>query len=312
MNNAQTQAGAAAEPLRPVLLDKRSEGSKASRSVARAVSLHLEGKLEEALKELHRATSRGEKNAEIYSAMGHIQCELGQYEGGVESYREFLRLEPKNATGWFNLAVCLENLDRWQEAAEKFKTACELQPDRIEAQLGLGICQLHLNEAKAALAAFDKCLAHAADNENALFGKAVALQMQGHLDQAAELYRGILQRNPNAEESLSNLIAVGMAKKDYDMVRDHSERLLEIHPESTAALEGLAAWASANDDVALTAKFCTLLTAAVPDHFEGWFNLGLAHQKAGHRKQAADDAGRGRPPRGGRGQGAPHSLTAGS
>ena len=79
-----------------------------------------------------------------------------------------------------------------------------------------------------------------------------------------------------------------MAKKDYEMVREYSERLLGIKPESTAALEGLAAWASATDDVALTAKFCTLLVAAVPDHFEGWFNLGLAHQKSGHRKQAAD------------------------
>jgi tetratricopeptide (TPR) repeat protein len=229
------------ETLRPVLLDKRSDSSKASRSVARAVSLHLEGKLEDALKELHRATSKGEKSAEVYSAMGHIQCELGQFDGGVESYREFLRLEPKNATGWFNMAVCLENLGRWQEAAEKFKTASDLDPARLEAQLGMGICHLHLNDAKAGLTAFDKCLSKSPENDHALFGKAVALQMQGQLDPAADIYKGIIKRHPEAEESLSNLIAIGMAKKDYEMVREYSERLLGIKPESTAALEGLAA-----------------------------------------------------------------------
>src|ERR1051325_7232380 len=174
MNNVQTQTASGLETLRPVLLDKRSDNSKASRSVARAVSMHLEGKLEDALKELHRATSKGEKSAEVYWAMGHIQCELGQFDGGVESYREFLRLEPKNATGWFNMAVCLENLGRWQEAAEKFKTAGDLDPSRLEAQLGMGICHLHLNDAKAGLSAFEKCLSKAPDNDNALFGNSCA------------------------------------------------------------------------------------------------------------------------------------------
>ena len=52
MNNAQTQTATGMETLRPVLLDKRPDNSKASRSVARAVSMHLEGKLEDALKDL--------------------------------------------------------------------------------------------------------------------------------------------------------------------------------------------------------------------------------------------------------------------
>ena len=72
------------------------------------------------------------------------------------------------------------------------------------------------------------------------------------------------------------------------MVREFSERLLELRPESIVALEGLAAWACAAGDHALTAKFCTLLVSAVPGHFEGWFNLGLAHQKSGRWEQAAE------------------------
>ena len=72
------------------------------------------------------------------------------------------------------------------------------------------------------------------------------------------------------------------------MVRVYSELLLEQRPESTVALEGLAAWASAAGEHALTAKFCTLLVSAVPAHFEGWFNLGLAHQKSSRWEQAVE------------------------
>jgi len=72
------------------------------------------------------------------------------------------------------------------------------------------------------------------------------------------------------------------------MVRDYSERLLDVRPESSVALEGLAAWACAAGEHALTAKFCTLLVSAAPGHFEGWFNLALAHQKLGRWPQAAE------------------------
>ena len=57
------------------------------------------------------------------------------------------------------------------------------------------------------------------------------------------------------------------------------------------ALEGLASWACAAGEHALTAKFCTLLVSAVPGHFEGWFNLALAHQKSGRFEPASEAYG---------------------
>ena len=115
--------------------------------------------------------------------------------------------------------------------------------------------------------------------------------MQGQADEAVDLYEQILDHNPESEEALSNLILIGMAEDDFEMVREFSERLLELRPESTVALEGLATWASAASDHALTAKFCTLLVSAVPGHFEGWFNLGLAYQKSDRWQEAAEAYG---------------------
>ena len=79
--------------LRPVEFSPRTEAPKASRYIARAVSLHLDGKAEEALRELQRAVAKGEKSAEIYSAMGQVQFELGQFEGAANSYRELVQIE---------------------------------------------------------------------------------------------------------------------------------------------------------------------------------------------------------------------------
>src|SRR5512140_3211525 len=57
----------------------RSDRRGASNALAKAVSLHLDGKPDEALSELYAALDRGEKEAEIYSALGHIHFQLEQF-----------------------------------------------------------------------------------------------------------------------------------------------------------------------------------------------------------------------------------------
>ena len=257
-------------------------------ALARAVALHLAGKREEALDQLQRAASANQGSAEIFRAMGHIEFELERYDDAAKSYRALTRLKPQYAQGWFNLAVCLERSGGWDKAAEAFHNASTLDPANPDAHLGLAVCYMRLEDPKSALRGFERCLELAPDHEDAVFGKGTALQALGSMDEAGKIYAGLLERNPESEEPLSNLILIGMAKRDYDAVRQHSERLLDLHPDSTAALEGLAAWACAAGDQALAAKFCTLLVSAAPAHFEGWFNLALAHQKASRWKQSAE------------------------
>jgi tetratricopeptide (TPR) repeat protein len=237
-------------------------------TLARAVALHLSGKREEALEQLQRAAAGGQASAEIYRAMGHIEFELGRFEASAKSYRALLRLKPQFAMGWLNLAVCLERSSAWDQAAEAFHKASTLDAANLEAHMGLALCYLRLEDPQSALRGFEHCLELAPDHADGLFGKAAALQSLGQLEEAAKLYDLILQRDPESEEPLSNLVLIGMQKQDFDMVREYSERLLDLKPDSTVALEGLAAWASAAGDHALTAKFCNLLVSAVPGHFE--------------------------------------------
>ena len=86
----------------------------ASSAVAKAVTLHLEGKRPEALRELNRAMESGEDSPEVFSARGHLEYELNQYEAAVTSYSRLLDLVPNHPTASFNVAICLEKLGRWQ------------------------------------------------------------------------------------------------------------------------------------------------------------------------------------------------------
>src|SRR5215831_3110148 len=93
--NGQVEAGANASRQ-----DKR-----VSKSLSKAVSLHLEGKLDDALRELRRTIEGGERHPALLAALGHVQYELQDYAAAVKSYAQLLELEPAHRTGYFNMAV---------------------------------------------------------------------------------------------------------------------------------------------------------------------------------------------------------------
>src|SRR2546423_7638225 len=176
-----------------------------SQRCARAVSLHLDGRGDEALVELERALRGGEKRAEIYSAIGYIHYERKQFDEATAAYRRLLELESNHPNGCFNLALCLQASEQWKEASHLFEKSLTSNPSRKEAYLGLGACQLHLGAARRAQEAYDSVLAKEPNLESALFGKAVALQLQKDLKGAGEIYQRILKQNPASEETLTNL-----------------------------------------------------------------------------------------------------------
>ncbi|HEV2447164.1 MAG TPA: tetratricopeptide repeat protein, partial [Candidatus Sulfopaludibacter sp.] len=187
-------------------------------SLAQAVSLHLDGKLEQALEEINRALENQPASLELFSAKAQIQFELEQYEEAAKSYARVLSMNPRHAHANLNIAVCLERLGRWQESVEFFEKAVEAEPDRLEALLGLAVALLHVDKIDAAGERFGQVLSAEADHPTALFGKAVTLQLQGRSDEAARIYESLLKRNSNAEECLANLITIGLAGQDYGRV----------------------------------------------------------------------------------------------
>jgi len=258
----------------------------ASALFGRAVALHLEGKAEEALVQIERALDAGESQPDVYAAAGYLRYEHKQFEQAAAAYRRLVEIAPENATGWFNLAATLQALGKWEEAASMFEKTLVADPNRFEAHLGLGLSRLHQGAARQALEAYERCLRMVpqldpARLEPVLFGKAVALQLLRKISEAAELYQKVLEQSPRCEEALANSIAVHLELKDFPAAIRCAEQLLKVRPDSRAGHEGLAAAAFAAEDYASAAIHCAALVKVAPDAFEGWFNLGVALEKAG-------------------------------
>ena len=122
-----------------------------SSPIARAVTLHIEGKGRDALREIDRALESGEPPKLVFAARGQIQFELELYPDAARSYEALVEIEPDSPTALFNLAVCQEKLALWTQAASNFERVLAIDPDRHDARLGLGICLLNAEQGERAL-----------------------------------------------------------------------------------------------------------------------------------------------------------------
>ena len=102
------------------LTKKKPRASEVS-ALATALKLANAGKLDEAIRELEAAATRGENPADIYGAIGHIRFEQQNWEAATDCYIRVAESDEKHPTAFYNLGLCLERRAMFEEAAEAFE-----------------------------------------------------------------------------------------------------------------------------------------------------------------------------------------------
>jgi tetratricopeptide (TPR) repeat protein len=246
---------------------------------AAAVRFYLRGQLDEALAELEHARSAGEDLAEVYTAMAQIYLERKDFVRAIESYREFLAIDPNNGAAQFNLGLALEATEQYEEARHAFQAAIQFSPDLTESYLGLAGTCLKLNDSEGAREAYQAYLKVDPDSFTAAFGLGVACQLSEDYEKAVEHYVVALHKNPESEEVLTNLAGVYTKTGNFQDAENCFRQLLKVRPDSAKAYEGLAYthYRQGRFDEAL--EQYRQVVKSDPDSYSGWYNLGLACQK---------------------------------
>jgi tetratricopeptide (TPR) repeat protein len=208
-----------------------------SPAVVRAMTAHMEGRTEDAAAELAEAIAGGERQPEAYLFLGQIHFEARRFAEAGAVYRQLVEVDGDNPLGHFNAGVCAEKAGHWGEAAGYLKRAVELDPERREAWLGLGLCGLHQRRPEEALKGFEGYLEGDPENEPANFGRAVALQMLRRFDEAGEIYAHFRGEGEPSAELLTNELALAVAQKDRERVKQVAGELERVRPGSRQVLE---------------------------------------------------------------------------
>lgn len=127
-----------------------------------------------------------------------------------EDLRNQVQLNPADANLWKELAECLSNQDRWEEAEIAYKEALDLAPDDPIHWLGLGFSLGAQSRWMEAEVVFRQAIRMWPDNCELMNGLGIALYELGYLDESESAFKKMIQMpNPSRKSSSEYVPNVG-------------------------------------------------------------------------------------------------------
>jgi tetratricopeptide (TPR) repeat protein len=202
---------------------------------------------------------------------GNEMLRKGNLSGAVNRYQEAIRLDPKNALAYYDLALAQARLGEHSAEEQSLRKAIELNPNLALARnqlglilLGKGKTQEARREFEAGFTADPRC-AECQSNLGVLYG------LNGDARRAEELFRGALEVDPQYGEAHLNL---GLMLARKNQFADAEKELLMV-PPTVRSLTGLGMVQTklGKPDAVETFRQVVSLN---PNSAEARLNLGIA------------------------------------
>jgi tetratricopeptide (TPR) repeat protein len=229
-----------------------------TQSVAQALVLHRQGRLDEAEKIYTRVLKLQRDHFDALHLLGMLNHQRGKAGEAFRLIGAALKVNPRSPDALSNLALVLHALKRSEEALQNLDKALSLAPDHLEALNNRGNVLLDLKRPADALASFNAALARAPRHVQALNNRGNALAELGRSEEALADFEAALA------------IAPGHPLAHFN--RGNALRALG------RALEAIASY-----DGAL---------AVMPGHVNVWLNRGIALAALNRHEEALDSYGK--------------------
>ena len=105
--------------------------------ITSVIDMEQTGQLETANLAYHTATSRWPDNILAYMGVGNTAYALTRYQESAAAYRQLLKVSPRTAEAWNNLAYALAQQGEKKASLEAINKAIELSPENTNFQQSL-------------------------------------------------------------------------------------------------------------------------------------------------------------------------------
>jgi tetratricopeptide (TPR) repeat protein len=198
--------------------------------LALATNLLLAGRPADAIEPLRDAALLEPSNPIIQHDLGLACLEAGRIPDAIEAFERAIASNPRYADAYFRLGIALEKLGNGGEAIVRYDRATELDPSLTEAWFRAGALVYTLGHRDEAIGCFRRAAANGDNSSFARLAKARALLIEDRNQEAEQVLRKTLARDPRnamAHELLGNLLS---EFGRFDEARDFFERAIAIAP----------------------------------------------------------------------------------
>ncbi len=241
---------------------------------------------EVALRSLERLVELSPDASVVHNRLGLAQELSGDFDAGLASFREAVRLNRRNHDAWINVGRIAAARGDLEGARVAFDQALVYGPGEPDAWLGRGLVMQGLGEVTEADTSLRRAAELAPNDAEPLLALGDLFRQQGQVPEATELYRAALAIEDADAASwlkLGNILFVAgdlpAAISAYEEAIDRAETLSAAHNGLGAALMRLERL----DEAAAALERAASLDA---NDANPLLNLGLLHERAGNQSEA--------------------------
>lgn len=222
------------------------------------------------------------KTAEDFVTRGKILMGSSDYPGAIEVYDRAIVLSPTNYQAWRDKALCLKELQRYDEALEALNTILGIYPEKAELWSTAGdIFLVDMQKYAESVPFFEKAASLDEKDTHSLANLAFAYDKTGKPELALELYKKVLAINPSLTDAWNKAGNILTRAGQFDEAVRMYDKALEIDPGSAFALnnKGYTLYLAGKFPEAIE----SLQKAVIldPQYKSAWKNLGATYTAMG-------------------------------
>lgn len=214
-----------------------------------------------------------------YRDQAQASYEAGEYDKARISYKNVLKIDPKDISALMGFGETLEKLEDWRGAIGRYRSVLGLNPEHVEARVKLGQLYLLGNANDLALEQAEILLARKPQLSAALTLKAGVFAKQGELKKALNFAGQAYKNDSSNVDAIVLLASLRDVNKDRAGALSLLEKEVQAHPNDIAIHALLARVYRADGDLNNTEKTLQTLVQLKPNHIEFKQQLALFYEE---------------------------------
>ena len=233
------------------------------------ISLHQEGKLDQAELIYQQILQVNPENAEVLHLLGMIAYQVEKYdlainlinqaieidnrqpiffhnlglvlkdrgdlEGAIRVYQQVVRANPKDSEAYNNLGNVLQENKRFEESITAYRKAIEINSNFADAHSNLGVALVKQERFEEGIVAYRKAIEINSNFADAYYNLGNALQKKGDVRDAIQAYHKVLEIDPNYAEAYNNLGVLAQEEGQMEDALKYYQCAIKVNPNYAEA-----------------------------------------------------------------------------
>lgn len=214
---------------------KKMLGSDPTQALQHAISLHQNGRIQEAIDIYKHVVTAFPKNPDALHLLGLAFHQIGDNNQGLKLIKKALTFQPDNVQYLSNYGTVLTAAGHYEKARGIYQKALQLAPNAAPLFNDFGGVLRALHQEEEALEVFHKAFDLEPKFAMAAYNLGHSYLSIGNLDKAEEFLQKAIEIEPNYFDAYINLGEVAFYRGEYHRQLELSDKALALNPNAANA-----------------------------------------------------------------------------